>query len=45
MKALKNIIKWLISLWNFEANLSTGIDSHKWESKMETMTNLSYRHC
>jgi hypothetical protein len=40
MKALRFIRKWLFSLWNFEANISTGIDSHKWESKIEIMTNL-----
>ena len=45
MKALQIIRKWLLSLWNFEASPSTGIDSHKWESKIEIMTNLSCRHC
>jgi hypothetical protein len=40
MKALRFIRKWLLSLWNFEANISTGIDSHKWESKIEIMTTL-----
>jgi hypothetical protein len=40
MKALRYILKWLLSLWNFEANISTGIDSHKWESKIEIMTSL-----
>jgi len=34
MKALQIIRKWLL-----------GIDSHKWESKIEIMTNLSCRHC
>jgi len=45
MKALQIIRKWLLSLWNFEASQSNGIDSHKWESKIEIMTNLSCRHC
>jgi len=45
MKALQIIRKWLLSLWNLEASPSTGIDSHKWESKIEIMTNLSCRHC
>ena len=40
MKALRFILKWLLSMWNSEANISTGIDSHKWESKIEIMTNL-----
>jgi len=40
MKALREIIKWLVSLWNFEADPSTGIDSHKWESKIEMMASL-----
>jgi hypothetical protein len=45
MKALQIIRKWLLSLWNLEASLSNGIDSHKWESKIEIMTNLSCGHC
>ncbi len=45
MKALRYILKWLHSLLGLEASLSTGIDSHKWESKIEIMTNLSCRHC
>jgi hypothetical protein len=44
MKALRYILKWLLSIWNFEASPSTGIDSHKWESKMEIMTGLSCRN-
>ncbi|HUT47216.1 MAG TPA: hypothetical protein VMX36_13100 [Sedimentisphaerales bacterium] len=45
MKALQIIRKWLLSLWNLEMSQSTGIDSHKWESKIEIMANLSCRHC
>jgi hypothetical protein len=45
MKALRYILKWLHSLLGLEAGLSTGIDSHKWESKIEIMTNLSCKHC
>ena len=45
MKALQIIRKWLVSLWNLETSLSNGIDSHKWESKIEIMTNLSCGHC
>lgn len=33
MKALRYILKWLHSLFSTEASLSTGIDSHTWESK------------
>ena len=33
MKALRYILKWLHSLLSTEASQSTGIDSHKWESK------------
>ena len=40
MKALRFILKWLLSLWNLEANISTGVDSHKWESKIEIITRL-----
>jgi len=45
MKALRYILKWLQSLLDIEDDLSNGIDSHKWESKIEIMTNLSCRHC
>ncbi len=45
MKALRYIIKWLHSLLGLETSLSAGIDSHKWESKIEIITNLSCRHC
>jgi len=33
MKALRYILKWLHSLLSMEASLSTGIDSHKCQSK------------
>jgi hypothetical protein len=45
MKALRYILKWLHGLWGLDEGLSNGIDSHKWESKIEIMTNLSCRHC
>jgi hypothetical protein len=45
MKALRYIGKWLLKLWNLDMGLAGGIDSHKWESKIEIMTNLSCRHC
>ena len=45
MKALRYILKWLQSLLDIEDDLSNGIDSHKWESKIEIMTNLSCRNC
>jgi len=45
MKALRYILEWLHRMLGPEAGLSTGIDSHKWESKIEIMTNLSCRHC
>ncbi len=35
MKALRYILKWLHSLLSTEVSLSTGIDSHKWESKIK----------
>jgi hypothetical protein len=41
MKALRFIREWLLSLWGLEENLLTGIDSHKWESKIEILASLS----
>ncbi len=41
MKALRFIQEWLHRLLSFDASLSAGIDSHKWESKIEILGNLS----
>jgi len=48
MKVLRFIQKWLSKLWGSAdrhpaegVSLSTGIDSHKWESKIEILGNLS----
>lgn len=43
MKALRFIQKWLHRWWAAEANLSAGIDSHRWESKIEILGSLSGR--
>ena len=42
MRVLKFVWKCLCGLWLSEGN-STGIDSHKWESKIETYRRLSSR--
>jgi hypothetical protein len=42
MKALRFIRNWLYSLWDFDASVSTGIDSHTWESKIEILGSLSH---
>ena len=41
MKALQFIRKWLHRLLSFDASLSAGIDSHRWESKIEILGTLS----
>jgi hypothetical protein len=49
MKALRFVQKWLHRLLtclmdgglNFDANLPAGIDSHRWESKIEILGSLS----
>jgi len=43
MRALRFIQKWLGKLWASGVSLSTGIDSHKWESKIEILGRLSSR--
>jgi hypothetical protein len=35
MKTLRSIYKWLHELFGSPRNLSAGIDTHKWESKIE----------
>jgi hypothetical protein len=41
MKVLRFIQKWLGKLWGLDMSLSTGIDSHRWESKIEILGRLS----
>jgi len=43
MRALRIIKKWLHKLWGSGATLASGLDSHKWESKIEILANLSSR--
>jgi hypothetical protein len=41
MKALRYIRKWFHRLWFSEASLTAGIDSHRWETKIEILGSLS----
>ncbi|MHC4430559.1 MAG: hypothetical protein ACYTBS_11820 [Planctomycetota bacterium] len=43
MRLVRIITKWLSSLWGTGTSLSTGLDSHKWESKIEILGHLSHR--
>ncbi len=43
MKVLRFIQKWLHRLWGSGMNFPAGIDSHKWETKIEILGNLSGR--
>jgi hypothetical protein len=43
MRILRYIKKWLRELWVSGMNFPAGIDSHKWESKIEILGNLSGR--
>ena len=43
MRILRYIQKWLQKVWDSGLGLPTGIDSHKWESKIEILGNLSSR--
>jgi len=45
MKALRFIRKWWHNLWSLNASLSTGIDSHMWDSKIEILASISHRCC
>ena len=45
MKVLRFIRDWLADLWGSGMSLSTGPDSHKWESKIEILGHLSHRYC
>ncbi|MHC4679988.1 MAG: hypothetical protein ACYTEK_14960 [Planctomycetota bacterium] len=42
MKALRLIRKWWQSLWGLDASVSAGIDSHRWESKIEILASVSH---
>ncbi len=41
MKVLRYILKWLGGLLGRQSAVSGGIDSHKWESKLEVFSRLS----
>ncbi len=43
MKVLRYINKWLHKSWDANVSMPTGIDSHKWNSKMEILGCLSSR--
>ena len=43
MRILRHIGKWLYELLCSDMGLSTGIDSHKWESKIEILGRISSR--
>jgi hypothetical protein len=43
MRILRFIRKWLHELLCSDFSLSTGIDSHKWESKIEILGRISSR--
>ena len=44
MKMLGFIWKRLRKLWRSDESLLTGIDTHKWESKIEIFRSLSEKH-
>jgi hypothetical protein len=41
MKVLRFLQKWWLELWNSGLDWTTGVDSHKWESKIEIFRCLS----
>ena len=43
MKVLQYINKWLHKSWDTNVSMPAGIDSHKWNSKMEILGGLSSR--
>ena len=45
MRVIRNIQKWLKKLVNPGLSLPVGIDTHKWESKIEILRNFSGGHC
>jgi len=40
MKLVRFIKEWLLDIWNPSMSLSTDLDSHKWESKIEIFGHL-----
>jgi hypothetical protein len=44
MRVLRLIKRWLEKLFNSDLSLPTGIDSHKWETKIEILGNLSHTY-
>ena len=40
MESLRTIWKWLCGLWVTGPDFSFGVDTHKWENKMETLRLL-----
>ncbi len=44
MKIFGLILKRLRTLWRSNESLLTGIDTHKWESKIEFFRSLSRKH-
>ncbi len=43
MKVLRHINKWLQKFWEPNVSMPRGIDSHKWDSKIEILGCLSSR--
>ena len=43
MKVLRYINKWLHKFWDPTVIMPAGIDSHKWDSKIEILGSLSSR--
>ncbi len=43
MKLVRFIIEWLHDVLTAGMSPSTGLDSHKWESKLEIWGHLSHR--
>jgi len=44
MKVLSFMWRWWRRLWQPSGGGATGIDSHKWESKIEIIRRLSSNH-
>jgi hypothetical protein len=42
MRLVRYIQEWLSDLWNAGLSVSTGLDSHKWESKIEILGRISH---
>jgi hypothetical protein len=45
MRVVRFIKEWLQDLWGSGMAISNGLDSHKWESKIEILGNLTHRYC